>query len=363
MTSLTSPGLYDIDSVSFEHVVNAGQGPVLLVNRSSTATIVLSDAEGFDQAGNSVIVLDPAGSQAVDGETDLWASCLAAGTTAILNAVPGGLSQFSPALVAAQIAATGVPLLSKATTVFNQASQSVAGGTTFTVPGSPFAVSQIGYEVFVSVQASAGASAPFAQIQMTWSDSVSGNVVAQETWWLAGAAPPLFNKFSGTGPTKGNQLTVTITNPDATHALQVAMTVLQVSRVFVRDDWRQITYNTPPGFTAGIVDQQAGFLLSTAPTIGAGSAATRIIPLYAGRVKLWATGPVAYDLTINAIDPNISAAPAGNQIYEANITAAGGAKITDYVALPRCTCTIAIQNNGATGQQFGANLIIEESPA
>lgn len=96
-----------------QQVVYAGRGPVLLVNRDVSAQVILSDIEGGDPGGQSVNILDPLGSLALDGETDQWAQTITG--SAIVEVCPGGRGWSpSPAQIAAQMLAAG---LAKDTTV------------------------------------------------------------------------------------------------------------------------------------------------------------------------------------------------------------------------------------------------------
>lgn len=268
----------------------------------------------------------------------------------------------TPQAHANAIAITGVPLLSLATSLFSMgAAQSVASGADFTVPGGPFTVNQIGYEFFLQVSGDAASLLPVGLLSLTWSDSVSGNVVAVDHYSVIGGSAA-FQRFSCTGPTKGDTLAVKFHNYDATQAQQFQMSMVENSRVFVRDDLRQITTVAVPLISNGVYDQQAGILLATNPTIGAGATVARLIAFYSGLVNVYAFGPLAYRVNI-AMEDGALGTLGGNNLWAASVLAAGGGDLYQPVALPRMQCVLSIQNNGTISQPFQCVIAISEQPA
>lgn len=265
----------------------------------------------------------------------------------------------TPQAHANAIAATGAPLLALATSIFKMANPAtVAVNTTFTVPGGPFAISQIGYEMFVQIEANPASIAPFGDLTLTWSDSISGNVVAVETYALA-AASDAFQQFSGTGPSKGDTLAVTFHNYDLTQTMQFQMSMVQNSRVYVRDDLRQITNHTVPIVASGVYDQAAGILLAMDPTINAGASQSRLIAFYSGQVGLFLFGPLAFTASI-AMEDGALGGLAGNNLWQGSIAAAGGGVIYQQITLPRLQCILTITNNGASNLAFQGVIALSE---
>lgn len=268
----------------------------------------------------------------------------------------------TPQAHANAIAVTGVPLLSLATSLFSMgASQSVASGATFTVPGGPFTVNQIGYEFFLQVEGNAASILPVGLLTLTWSDSVSGNVVAVDHYSVLGANAA-FQQFTCTGPTKGDTLAVTFHNYDAGQAQLFQMSMVENSRVFVRDDMRQLTTIAPPLIAVGAYDQQAGILLAMNPTIAAGATAARLLAFYSGLVNVYAFGPLAYRVNI-AMEDGALGALGGNNLWAQSVTAAAGGDLYQAVALPRMQCILSVQNNGTVSQPFQCVVTISEQPA
>lgn len=262
---------------------------------------------------------------------------------------------------ASAIYAQTVPLAAKSIGVGS-------AGTTTVLPSAnatlgPFTIGQIGYEISIDVGANAASTNPFMIALMTWTDSVTGRITEQQRWQLAGASGANPQTYYGVGPSSGDTLTITLTNNDSVNSMTYAFVLASNSRVYVRHDWRNQTFNPVPSFTSAVYDQAGHFLCSSSPTVGAGSVATRILPLYCGTVRIWCTFNLAFTLIIAAVDRTIGIAPAGNQIYEHDVAAAAGATFVDELSLPRCTCTLILSNNGASSSQFGFNMVAKEQQA
>lgn len=256
------------------------------------------------------------------------------------------------------IYAQTVPLAAKSVVLGSALTTSIPASGQATL--GPFAVGQIGYEISLDIGADAASTNPIMRAVMTWTDSVTGRVTEVQTWHMAGASGGSPQTFNGVGPSSGDTLTITLNNTDTVKAMTYAFVCAMNSRAYVRHDWRMQTNNPVPSFSLGAIDQAGQFLISSAPTVGAGAVATRLIPLYCGKVRIWMTFNQAFDVTITAIDRIIGAAPAGNQIYEQTITNAAGSIIRDELALPRSMCAVSMTNNGAAMSQFGFAMIAAE---
>lgn len=224
----------------------------------------------------------------------------------------------------------------------------------------PFTIGQIGYEISIDVGANAGSTNPFMIALMTWSDSVTGRITEQQRWQLSGASGGTTQTFYGVGPSSGDTLTITLTNNDSVNSMTYAYVLASNSRVYVRHDWRNLTMNPVPSFVMANYDQAGHFLCQSAPSVGAGVTASRLLPLYCGTVRIWATFNEAYTLVISAVDRTIGIAPSGNQIFESDITNAAGGVVDAELCLPRCTCILSLTNNGASSSQFGFTMVAKE---
>jgi hypothetical protein len=137
---------------------------------------------------------------------------------------------------AAQVAATGVPLLTKSGLIVNFPVTGLAHGAS-AGPGT-VAVSQPGYEVIVNPQFPAGATSPFVEITLQWTDSSTGAGTAIDSFIVPGCTNASGLFVTGRGPTKGDRLTISITNLDTTNSVNCTLEVLQNSRIYPADVWR-----------------------------------------------------------------------------------------------------------------------------
>jgi len=267
----------------------------------------------------------------------------------------------TPTAHATAIYSQGVPLYSKSTKLASAGVTSLGASGAVTLYNGP--VSQIGYELALLLQSSASSLYPLWTLQLSWSDSVTGYETAREQYNFTGAATANYQKYLGTGPTKGDTVNITLTNQDTAHSGNYQFTFAANSRVYVADRFQQPSYFTVPNFTSGSADPSAGFIVQTAPSILAANQATRLLPFYTGLVRIWAISGLAFDVLINALDPAVSTAPAGNSIYEGSVTASGGGFIANQLALPRSQCCIILTNNGGSTATIGATLTTAETPA
>ncbi len=265
-------------------------------------------------------------------------------------------AQTAGGTIANEIAVGGVPLLT--------GSKSTANVGTTTIPASSsvvlgtFSLSQIGYELFTAITANAGSTQPGLAITFDWLDTVSGLETMQDEWVLCGSAVAGGQQYMGMGPTKGNQVKITATNFDTAQSASISLVLLQNSRVYADDDWRQLTYRTVPGFTNGSADPESGWLLQANPNVNAGVTAARIMPLYAGQVRLYATSALPFDVQITSFNPKLGLSPNTFTIFEDKITAAGGGFMSDSLQLPNTTCFAFFTNNGGANTVIAVNIIM-----
>lgn len=157
----------------------------------------------------------------------------------------------APSAHAAQIAQQGVPLLTKSTLLANQTITNLAHGASTGTAGLP--VSQIGYEILISPHFALGTTNPFIEVNLLWADSATGLQVGSDSFYLPGCSQPSGLSVIGRGPTKGDQLFVTITNLDTANPMTTGLTVFQNSRIYATDQWRLINSeannSTVPSYT------------------------------------------------------------------------------------------------------------------
>jgi hypothetical protein len=344
--------------------------PFLVANLDEVNPIYYGHDLGVDATSSQIPAL---GSVGFDGSQDMWASTLNPAIKVLVDQIPGGLTWApSPAQVAIQlstlglakdssvlglpgtIATTGVPLLSKPTIVGQPAGTIGASATVTPISSQP--VSQTGYEIAVSLQVSAAATDPGVLATLTWTDSVSGQTVASEQWIL-GAASAAAQLYCGTGPTKGDTLTITLQNLDPAQSVTYSLSLTQNSRLYVRDDWRQLTNNAVPGQTVNAsANPAANLLLSVSTNVAASTAISRLIPLYAGRVTFNFQGGNAG----SQLEILTAFGAAAFAIYTSPLTTIATQEDQVQVDLPREQCVASIFNGAGGLQPMVVTAVISE---
>lgn len=364
---------------------------VTIANQDLTNTITIARRNNFTQNGPNTATVPPLGSITVDAGRTIW-GLAPAGTLPPLIFPGGGNWAPSPAQVAAQInalglakdttlqgtttavnnpafgpatltaqtnqntaipnniAATGVPLLALPQNVVNSTNQTVAAGAT-TVLG-PFNVSQIGYEITVSLH-SAAVTATFAKVLMTWSDSVTSTTLDRQTWWLIPGADNTTNihTIKGFGPTEGNQVTITLgAFSNSVVFDQVIMN--QNSRVFTRHDWRTYAAGAWAGALGTPVTDMSGMILSqNSATVATAGHYTVYAPLFCGKVQIWghtsSNGGDAF-LQLNPIADQSPSIGALTNLVTIAATPSGDFNVQFYI--PRSQLQILFNNTNSVSR-------------
>lgn len=260
------------------------------------------------------------------------------------------------------IAATGVPLLTSSALVKNVVAAShVAGGS---VVYGPFTVGQIGYEIFLELYGNTNSTCTF-NVLIDWFDSGTGIQTGEESWWItpgSGSGNP--HTIFGSGPTKGDQVQITVTNAATSlTAVFCAFTFIQNSRVYAMDKWRTLNFSVA-GLTGTATDTTSDVIASTNASVNAGAGITRVLPLYNGLVRLtFSTNSGTTDGDINIINNADSSQSGGNPlpnqtVYHNKPNAVG--LLVDELTLPKGQCAAILTNNNAAAKVFGLSLIVEQ---
>lgn len=262
----------------------------------------------------------------------------------------------APQAHANAIADTGVPLLTFGNVQQNLSFPLAAGAS----HGFPqVSMVQPGYEVIVQATANPASTSPFVEVQLQWAINPAAVGTNTDTFVCAGGTTPAGGWFTvGTGPSKGNALTVQIKNLDTVNAMTVAVTVINNSRVYVRDDWR---WNAPtdiggtiPNFTLPTITPDESVLGIGNDTIAGSGSLARIVGSYSGRIKV-GLNPVAG--TLANVTFNLQALP--STYYQGNNPIIGGAPpgLVFEVAGPRAPMLLRIINTATTAVTFAWSLI------
>lgn len=272
------------------------------------------------------------------------------GDIAVVNTTLGLPSQ-DPTLTSGAQLAQGV---TKSLSIVNVGAL-LASGAVGNRPFSGFyTINRPSYSVqFSAVESIAGNSSPIV-INVAWWDSVSGNQVAAETWCIVPGSPGNNHVVAGSGPTKGDLLSLTITNTDS-QQISYTLTLIQTSHIYQTDHWESFELVGATGYTLPNNDLAAKIVCTTNPNVAAGGAGqVRLLPLYAGPVTLTAITPTSpFDIHIEQLDPNATAS-----IFTYFTHLAGGAGITSTeVYMPRAQCVLRLINTASSGST-NCNVVI-----
>jgi len=386
---LTTPPLGDFISVQLNAstpvpVINGVPGmQVTFANQDLTNTVTVARRNNFTQAGSNTATIPPLGSITVDASKTIW-GLAPAGTLPLLIFPGGGNWAPSPAQVAAQINAlglakestqltqttgatiatdvsnSGVPLLPKSAVVVNDSAQTINAGATRSL--GPFTLNRISYEIFCQFKENAaGTAAAPITVSLVFSDSTTGQTVDQCSFNIipASNASATPHQVIITGPTGGDTVNITIKNGD-TQAITSTLVMLQSSRIFTHDH-KFLSLNTPTYITisTGGNDPIGGMLIDTAPNVGAGATAQRIMSCYNGQAWFAANIPVggAASFFVQHVDPIAN----NFQIAFNVVMNAPPTRNTFQFTMPRSQCVMNLQNNAAGAGILSAEVLVQDN--
>lgn len=253
--------------------------------------------------------------------------------------------------------AGGTPLLHGVKQVYASGSQVIAISGTFTTPA--ITITKPGYLIRVTAQMSASSAAnPTVKCDVNWTVAASGTpITAQEIWFVPAAAASAM-RTDGRGPTKGDTVTITLTNGDSVDTVTVFVTIWETTQHMARDDWRSTgTVGSSLG-TPAVNIAYAGILANESVNVGAGATAVRNLPLYCGQASVFINQNAAAGSQVQIF-------PAGafslvSQLAIANLDWTAAPHSLIGVPLPRAWCQIQATNNGAGAVFFNYSVIALE---
>lgn len=248
---------------------------------------------------------------------------------------------------------SGIPPINNHNQLLTLAATSLAIGGSNTSAAA--VITQPAYEIYVSCFATAGGLGAIAHVRIDWSDSATGLVVDQDSFWVSpgtgtGAAAHV---FKGRGPTKGNQAKIFVQTPgNSSAAVTFAYTFFQSSRLITTGTDEDIWFTVQsPSLSSGppLVqnDPIARVIASESLSVAASSSSTsQGLPLYNGPVWIrFATTSGANDAQFeidDIIDPNINQ----DTVFKAQSDATG--RINVAWRLPRIQCQVILTNQNAS---------------
>jgi hypothetical protein len=343
---------------------NAGDGQVLLFNRSISNQILLSDDPGVSQQGQ--VPLDPLGSLTLDPDWDVWGISAGPGQTA-LAVIPDGITQNPSAVqIAESITASGVNLIQATNIALNPGALAIAASTI----NSSGIVSIVGvsYEIAATMSSASATNQPVRWI-VTWYDG-SGNQVAIDRFQMFPGTVALPHNIVIRGQAKSSMCKVQVQNTDATVPITVSYFLYGSSTTYTRDELR--TQNNGTGNLASPnITYITGFDV-TSNTVGnyyvsvpAGNTVARTLPAYAGLVNIQigtasGTNDCTWFVRDQAREQSDASWGAAEQIASGTTSATGGSFIA--VALPRSQCLVSVKNGNAVAQIISVNIQVQEEP-
>lgn len=329
----------------------------LVTNRDELATVYVGTDDGMDPGAQDVDVIDPLGSKSYDGKAPRWAMTLAG--TAVVESSPGAsASTMSPAQIAAQIAAAGVPLIGAPVLQYLVQGQTVAPGAQAilqTTGGAGLAMDTgaLSYDLLWQCNAGGGSTFPFLQVDLFWFNSAGIRAVGQETWVIPMAAAAGSLQIRGSGPVRGQTLQVNVTNLDTVAATITTFELFTSSRLQGVSNWQCPAprgTQVPPGFTpwsagAGF-DATLGMLNQA--TLAAPSSQSYVLGMFAGRAQIRAKATGATSATsVNIVARTADDASGQNNLCV--ISTGQGNDETHTLLLPRAATIIDVIVGGVAG--------------
>lgn len=253
-----------------------------------------------------------------------------------------------PTANAAQIKATGVPLIAKSVTVSAPNSQQV--GPQADYASAVTDIAGTGYEILVNAQVPSSAATPFAQVTLNWIDSTSGVTVWRDYWIMPAAEPTSKFVIYGHGPSKADQVQVVVTNLDSAETMTIEYWLLGNGRSYSKDDWRWDNYTnslvTVPGWTLATLPNDPSYLGAVnGITLAAGASSTYLFGMYNGPLIIVSdvTAGALSDLVLNITPQPGSSFTPNNTVFGAATPAAA-----QQLAGPRAPLRVIAHNVGSS---------------
>ena len=267
--------------------------------------------------------------------------------------------QATAAQIAAEIAATGVPLLGNPVELYAQSSVVLAAGASNQVLDntSSAALTPMGgylaYDVSIGQTCNASSGAPFITYRLDWFADNSTNYLMWQEYWTIPSASNLELFSWGTGPVRGAYLQVAVTNEDGTYSNEINSFVMYGNSrpaPEATSDWRStvISSRNIPGYTVPTSGLSAdGVLGAFSGSLSAGLSRNLIASGYFGQCLL--------GFTVAGTSPSLTVQPAAyltghgitdiDQYYVPGPTALGGSA---PINLPRSPLILQLTNNNAS---------------
>lgn len=401
-------------------LVMAGDGPSLVINRDLTTPLIVGKDNSVTSKGatGDISLIDPLGSMRFNGLSNVFGIASTTninggpGNSPITVVIEAGADNWiaSPAQVSAQlnalglakdssvnnpayqpitltnagllskdatvgaltsggtianeVAVAGAPLLHKHVSLTGQSNLSV---TSTVQTFGPFTMTQPGYQVFFSLFMAAQQNS-YLRIEFKWFDSSSGIQIDDQTYFVVPGTDSSANLHTlvGSGPTSGNQLTVslslvgtagTITVPNFL-LFQNSRALLPAKHIWKTWAFANLSINGGPATFVG-ADPKGNLLGLWSVSVPAAGSLSFYPPLYTGAVTVYvltASGTSDCQVNVNALADTVFGT--GQRIAQFQTDSHGVALIQQF-ALPRSQVQFTMNNGNAAAKSI--NLVLQSS--
>lgn len=375
------PGL---DKVFGELLVNAGDGPTLIINRDTANALLIGSEVAVGRYGQTigapVSVIDPLGSMAVDGTETLFGQGVQSSGTITIDVKRGAtvwappaslvISQLVasslPGLIATAVQSAGVPPIDIPAATKIVINQDVAAGGTFASGHITMSKYQSWSCIMHADNIHNNADTiPYMRVTFAWSLASDNFDPVHVEDWVIPVTPFTFNfnyKNYGSGPCISDTLDITVTSYD-TVINAFTLGLFGSYRTRSRSVFRG-QYNWLGG---GGVNEPAGLgtdailaSVSASSLASGGATSAQLINLWHGKASLYVQST---DAAIDDVEVHIQPQPASILTNSPDIVltmdGSGTFSRLGDIELPRRVCTIFLMNNGITTiPTIKANLIM-----
>lgn len=259
----------------------------------------------------------------------------------------------TPAAHATAIYDQTVPIGRKPSSVFT-ASSVLGHGQSVTLANQAL-ITQPSFQLYINLEYATNlGTIPFGMITLDWFDTASGYSEQSDTYWLPGGQLAFCSALV-TGPCRGDEVTVTLTNLDAAQILAYNISLTQTSHIYDQARFIQTDQSAVVGFTQPGKNAQAGILASAAPSITPTNFQDRLAAAWLGTAVLVVDNVgQANGALVLVADPGL--VTGGGMLYGtaasgvigiANVAA--GASTTATIALPAGPVVVRVTNTGSSG--------------
>lgn len=258
----------------------------------------------------------------------------------------------------------GIPILRGTDNFGTATNQNLPANTTVTlISGSN--ITKPGFEAVFKLNTPIGTGTiPWAVINVNWQDSNTGLQVGAKSYIMGagnGVGTPITCYLSG--PCRGNQIQLTITNRDPAVAMSLTWALNQTAHQYISDRYIQSSaLGVPNGLTGGSGNPSKGLLFASQPLILPNGTQTRIIPASNAKAKINVdNGGQANALFIQLLTVSTQTLYDETTSLQSlqRINAAAGAGTSQEIQMPNGPLLINMTNSAATNNIQPSVTIIE----